>query len=241
MKLECQSLVKDFKDVRVLDDINLCIEGVSSIAIIGPSGGGKSTLIRMLATLETVTSGKLLLNDVWVNDPQLNQTDYRKHIGFVFQNNSLFSHMTVLENIMMPLTKIHHMNKETALETTLNLLERFGLTDQKDKLPSKLSGGQQQRVAIVRAIALDTGVLLFDEPTSALDPILTEDVLNMVVELKALNKEFMIVTHALGFAKKFADYVIFIDEHKVIEHGPDILENPQTKQLQYFLSKVTKY
>lgn len=241
MKLECINLTKKFGDVMILDAINLCVENVQSIAIIGPSGGGKSTLIRMIATLEDVTSGDLILNDCLINDPTLDKNEFRKKIGFVFQNNSLFTHMTVLENIVLPLTKIHHKSKDEAIKTATALLERFGLSDQMHKLPAKLSGGQQQRVAIVRAIALDTALLLFDEPTSALDPILTEDVLNTVSELKELNKQFIIVTHALGFAKKFADYILFIDEHRIVEHGPNILNDPQTDQLKYFLSKVTKY
>lgn len=241
MKLECINLCKSYEGVCVLDDLNICIQDVQSIAIIGPSGGGKSTLIRMIATLENVTSGKLLINDILVNDPNLDLSSYRKKIGFVFQNNSLFSHMTVLENIVIPLTKIHHQTKTEAVQTATTLLERFGLLDQIHKLPSKLSGGQQQRVAIVRAIALDTELLLFDEPTSALDPLLTEDVLTTISELKDLNKQFIIVTHAIEFARKFADYTIFIDQNKIIEHGKDILDNPQTDSLKKFLSKATKF
>lgn len=243
MKLEFKGLSKQYENKKVLENIDLSLENVSKIAIIGPSGGGKTTLLRMIAGLETQTSGNIILNDVDYEglNTEKKKEAHRATLGFVFQAHSLFSHMTVLENITFPQIKLQGKEKSEAELTACELLERFGLLEHKDKLPSKLSGGQQQRVAIIRAIAIDTKILLFDEPTSALDPVLTEEVLSMIAELNTLGKEFIIVTHALGFAKQFADYTLFVDSGKIIEAGSDIISNPTSPELTNFLSKVMKY
>lgn len=242
MDLKIENLNKSFGTNHVLKDIQLDIQGISNIAIIGPSGGGKTTLLRIIAGLENADSGTLWINgENQLTSDEKKMQQLRAEKGFVFQSHSLFSHLTVLENITFPLIKLQHKSKEEAIKTAQELLERFGLMQHKDKLPEKLSGGQQQRVAIVRAIALDTKLMLFDEPTSALDPILTEEVLTMIAELGNLGKEFVIVTHAIGFARNFSDYVLYIDQGKIMEHGHDIIENPKTDELKYFLSKVTKF
>lgn len=242
MELSIQNLNKTYGANHVLRDLNIDIQNVSNIAIIGPSGGGKTTLLRIIAGLESADAGTLLIdgvNQITSDEKELQQLRAEK--GFVFQSHSLFSHMSVIENITFPLTKLQKIDKNEALKTAGELLERFGLLEHKDKLPDKLSGGQQQRVAIVRAIALNTKLMLFDEPTSALDPILTEEVLTTIAELGEMGKEFMIVTHAIGFARDFSDYVLYIDKGKILEHGKDIIQNPQTDELKYFLSKVTKF
>lgn len=242
MKIEITDLNKSFGDNTVLKEIQLAVDNVSNIAIIGPSGGGKTTLLRIIAGLESADTGRLLIDGVeqLVKDAKQLQM-LRSEKGFVFQTHSLFSHMTVKENIIFPLVKLKNISKNEAQKRADELLERFGLSVHSDKLPEKLSGGQQQRVAIVRAIALDTKLLLFDEPTSALDPILTEEVLTMISELSHLGKEFIIVTHAIGFARDFSDYVLYIDKGKILEHGKDIITHPKTAELTYFLSKVTKF
>ncbi|MGL4663136.1 MAG: amino acid ABC transporter ATP-binding protein [Culicoidibacterales bacterium] len=242
MELKIQNLNKAFGKNHVLKDIQLEIGDISNIAIIGPSGGGKTTLLRIIAGLETADAGELFIDEVnQLTNDERHLQKLRSEKGFVFQAHSLFSHMTVIENIIFPLVKLQHKSKEEAKKTAVELLERFGLCEHKDKLPDQLSGGQQQRVAIVRAIALDTKLMLFDEPTSALDPILTEEVLTMIAELGNLGKEFIIVTHAIGFARDFSDYILYIDQGKILEHGRDIIRNPQTDELKYFLSKVTKF
>lgn len=242
MELSIQNLNKTYGENHVLKDLHIDIQNVSNIAIIGPSGGGKTTLLRIIAGLETADSGSLVIDGVdQITDDEKALQKLRSEKGFVFQSHSLFSHMSVLENITFPLTKLQKIDKTEALKTANELLERFGLWEHKDKLPDKLSGGQQQRVAIVRAIALNTKLMLFDEPTSALDPILTEEVLTMIAELGDIGKEFMIVTHAIGFARDFSDYVLYIDKGKILEHGKDIIQNPKTDELKYFLSKVTKF
>lgn len=242
MELSIRNLNKTYGENHVLKDLNIDIQNISNIAIIGPSGGGKTTLLRIIAGLEIADSGELIIDGVnQLTDDEKTLQQLRSEKGFVFQSHSLFSHMSVLENITFPLTKLQKIDKTEALKTANELLERFGLCEHKDKLPDKLSGGQQQRVAIVRAIALNTKLMLFDEPTSALDPILTEEVLTMIAELGDMGKEFMIVTHAIGFARDFSDYVLYIDKGKILEHGKDIIQNPKTDELKYFLSKVTKF
>lgn len=242
MKLEIQNLSKSFAGKEVLKGLNLTIPAAKNIAIIGPSGGGKTTFLRILAGLEVAEEGQIILDEVSQN-PKTAQAkrELMTKKGFVFQAHSLFTHMTILENITFPLVKLHQIPQIEAEETANELLSRFGLLEHAHKLPATLSGGQQQRAAIVRALALNTNLLLFDEPTSALDPILTEEVLTTIIELGMMGKEFIIVTHAIGFARDFADYVLFIDNGTIIEHGHDIIRNPKTSELKYFLSKVTKF
>lgn len=242
MELNITKLNKSYGVNHVLKDVDLHVKDVSNIAIIGPSGGGKTTLLRIIAGLESAESGSVVIDGVdQFSEDAKTLRQLRAEKGFVFQTHSLFTHMSVLENITFPLIKLQNITREKAIQTAEELLERFGLIAHKRKLPEKLSGGQQQRVAIVRAIALNTKLMLFDEPTSALDPILTEEVLTMITELGDMGKEFMIVTHAIGFARNFADYVLYIDQGKILEHGKDIITNPKTDELKYFLSKVTKF
>ena len=218
-------------------------DDVHSLAIIGPSGGGKSTLLRILGGLlipsegEVSVNGKLLPKD----DDELQK--YRKEIGFVFQQGGLFLHMNALDNIVIPLMKVHGYSKEQATDRAMDLLTRFGLEEDILKKPAALSGGQQQRVAIARAIAARPNLLLLDEPTSALDPEYTTEVLDIVNELKQEGMDFIIVTHEMGFARHACEKAAFLCEGRLMEYGPSetLFHQPETEQLQGFLGKLLEW
>ena len=236
MKLHLDSLCKTY-DKSVLKDINIKVEDKKVIGIIGPSGGGKSTLLRLLAGIEEADKGSIAINGSKISKE--NMDIYHKKIGFVFQNHSLFPHLTVLKNITLILEKVHRKNKNDAETKAKRLLKKFGLIEHIHKKPAQLSGGQSQRVSIVRSLSIDPDILFFDEPTSALDPILTFEVLETIIKLREEKKDFIIVTHEIGFAKEVADYIIFIDKGNIIEHGnSSILANPKSPELREFLSKV---
>lgn len=236
MILKLENLKKKFGDKLILDDINLNIEDHHIIGMIGPSGGGKSTLLRMIAGFEPITEGEISLNSINVKE---NEELLHKKCGFVFQSHNLFLHLNVLDNITIILEKVHKIKKNEGIKIAKSLLEQFGLIEHMEKKPNQLSGGQSQRVALVRALAINPDVLLFDEPTSSLDPILTYEVLDAILKLKDEQKDFIIVTHEIGFVKEVADYIVFIHEGQLIEHGDvSIIDQPQTKELKNFLSKV---
>ncbi|MDO9592901.1 MAG: ATP-binding cassette domain-containing protein, partial [Erysipelotrichaceae bacterium] len=199
MKFEFSDLTVRFGSQVVLDRMSETIEG-KALAIIGPSGGGKSTLLRVLGGLLPANEGKFALNGHWVENKEQQLNEYRKQIGFVFQSNGLFPHLTAINNITLPLVHTFGMKKEQAEEKAMVLLKKFGLEDSSHKYPSQLSGGQQQRIAIIRAIAIEPKLLLLDEPTSALDPELAYEVLSMLKQLVESGVELVIVTHHLGFA-----------------------------------------
>jgi polar amino acid transport system ATP-binding protein len=236
MRLELEQVQKNFASNKVLDGLNLDIEDHHIIGVIGPSGGGKSTLLRMIAGFESISSGSIYLNDINVGQ---DKEKLHKKCGFVFQSHHLFLHLTVLENITLILEKVHHFSPGDAKVKAIKLLKKFGLEEHLAKKPEQLSGGQSQRVAIIRALAIEPEVLLFDEPTNSLDPILTYEVLETILELKREQKDFIIVTHEIGFVKEVADYIVFIHQGQIVEHGPvAIIENPVTAELDNFLSKV---
>ena len=243
MKLSIRNLNKSFDDKMILKNINIELDNFSSLAVIGPSGGGKSTLLRVIAGLQKPTSGEIHVNGEKINFNEKALKEHRKTIGVVFQSYNLFPHLTALENIVLPLTEVHKFSKDTATKTALNLLERFQLTEHSHKRPIQLSGGQQQRVAVARALSIQARFLLFDEPTSALDPELTSEVLNMIKELEEQGKDLILVTHEMGFARQSCDYVIFISDGQVLEHGSsqDIFTNPQTPELKKFLNKILEW
>jgi polar amino acid transport system ATP-binding protein len=239
MNLSIKELYKSY-DKPVLKGVNLEVEGRSVIAIIGPSGGGKSTLLRLLAGIEGFEKGELEVNGTRL--VKENIAEYHKKIGFVFQSHCLFPHLSVLKNITLILEKVHNIKKGIAEEKARILLEKFGLIEHVEKKPAQLSGGQSQRVSIVRSLAIDPDILFFDEPTSSLDPILTYEVLDTIIKLKEEKKDFIIVTHEIGFAREVADYVFFIDKGDIIEHGtPEILSDPESPELREFLSKVLSW
>lgn len=233
MKINIKNVTHRY-DVEVLKELNLDLEGYQSIAIIGVSGSGKSTLIRLLSGLEIPSQGDLYLNDYNVMDE-----DYKKSIGFVFQNHNLFPHLTLKKNITLVLEKTRGFSKEDASITASKYLSLLHLEDQEDKLPKNVSGGQAQRASIARALSINPNVIFMDEPTSSLDPILTHEVLNAVKELKTIGKDFIFVTHEMSFVKDFADFVIFMHQGEIKEMGkPSILDEPQTDELKRFMEKV---
>lgn len=221
-------------DVDVLHDISFILEGYKSVAIIGISGSGKSTLLRLMSGLEKPTSGEIYIDNQHVLDP-----DYKKHIGFIFQHHNLFPHLSLEENITLVLEKTRGVDKLTAKETAYKYLSLLHLEDQVYKKPKNVSGGQAQRASIARALSVDPSTIFMDEPTASLDPILTFEVLSAVQELRVLGKNFVFVTHVLSFVRDFADYVIFMHEGNIAEHGtPDILDHPKHQAFKDFMMKV---
>lgn len=250
MKLEVHSLTKSFglgKGRRVvLDNLSLEVSFPHVLALLGPSGGGKSTLLRVIAGLERPEAGSVLLDrrPVPFTDSGENALrDYRRTLGVVFQAFNLFPHMTALRNVALPLTAVHGMDDEAAGERALEVMERLGLAAHREKMPSQLSGGQRQRVAIARALAAKPHFLLFDEPTSALDPEMTAEVLTLIAELRSIGTPMLLVTHEMGFARKIADQVAFLGEGQVLEQGAagEFFENPRTMEARRFLTKVLAY
>lgn len=217
MNIKIKNLVKSYDNRVVLNNINLEIKNTKVVGIIGSSGCGKSTLLRLLATLEDFNSGEIEINGLQLS--LVNKKQYRKNIGFVFQEHSLFPHLNVEDNIKLILEKIQRKSKNESEIITKRLLKEFSLSKEAKKFPSKISGGQAQRASIVRAIATNPKLLFLDEPTSALDPILTKEVLESIKTLKNKGMEFIFVTHEMNFLKDIADYYIFMDQGKIIDHG----------------------
>ncbi len=229
MNLKLLNLTKNFDDHTVLDNVNLELNGVKALALVGPSGGGKTTLLRLIAELETPTSGVVELD--------------RSHRGIVFQSYNLFPHLTALQNITLPLTKVHGCSKAEAEEKAVTLMTRFNLAEHIHKKPAQLSGGQQQRIAICRAVATDPDILLLDEPTSALDPEFTAEVLDLIAELRFQGMEIIFVTHEMGFARQVADQVLFVADGCVgfQASAEEFFSEESPKRVREFLGKVLKY
>lgn len=240
MNLKIRNLTKSFNGVTVLNNINLDIEDFHSLTIIGPSGGGKSTLLRIIAGLEIPDSGEIFVNGIKIEYNEKYLREYRKKIGMVFQSYNLFPHMTALKNISLPLEKVHNMEESKAEKIGNSYLKRFQLLEHSFKKPSQLSGGQQQRVAIARALSINPSFLLLDEPTSALDPDLTKEVLDTIISLKDEDKDMILVTHEMGFAKQASDFLLFISEGVVKEQGKtiEVFKSPKSTELINFLSRV---
>lgn len=233
MKINIQNVSHQY-DVEVLKTLSFTLEGYRSIAIIGASGSGKSTLLRLLSGLEKPSQGTIQIDDLNVQDEQ-----YRKQIGFVFQNHNLFPHLSLERNISLILEKTRGYQKAKAIEIAKDYLTRVRLQDQMYKLPKNVSGGQAQRASIARAFSLDPELVFLDEPTASLDPVLSFEVLQTVKELRGSGKNFIFVTHVLSFVRDFADYVIFMDQGKILEHGPvSILEKPVTDELKNYMSFI---
>lgn len=242
MRIELQNLVRAFDGRVVLDGINFA-EDVTTLAIIGPSGGGKSTLLRILGGLLAATSGQVVVDGAEVPRDETALARYRSTLGFVFQDGGLFHHLTAHDNIALPLQVVHGMPASQAEQRAHELLERFGLAGEGQKHPAQLSGGQRQRVAIARAVAARPRMLLLDEPTSALDPEYTTDVLDLLRGLKDEGTHFIAVTHEMGFARHACDDVAFLFNGKLLEHGASehVFTHPQTPELQRFLSRLLEW
>ncbi len=226
--------------VKALDGISTDILKGEVVAIIGPSGGGKSTFLRTLNLLEEPTEGKIFFESVDITDPKANVDVHRQKMGMVFQHFNLFPHMTILRNMTLAPMRVLKKPREEAEATAMKLLERVGLADKAGNYPKQLSGGQQQRVAIVRALCMEPEVMLFDEPTSALDPEMVGEVLDVMKQLASEGMTMVVVTHEMGFAREVASRVLFLADGKLAEEGtPEaIFNNPQSLRLQDFLSKV---
>ena len=238
--IEFKNVNKWFGKLHVLNDINLEIPKGEVLVICGPSGTGKPTLIRYINRLEPIQKGKIIVNDVPVHDKATNLTKLRADIGFVFQQFHLYPHMTVLENVMLAPVNVKKIAKSKAKKIAMEKLEQVGLTEKSGVHPAQLSGGQQQRVAIARGLAMSPEIMLFDEPTSALDPEMIGEVLDVMVNLVSEGMTMCVVTHEMGFAKKVANRVLFMDEGAIVETGtPDeFFDNPKTDRAANFISMI---
>jgi glutamate/aspartate transport system ATP-binding protein len=241
--ISIKNVSKHYGSFKVLTECSAEVEKGEVIVICGPSGSGKSTLIKCVNGLEPFQQGAITVNGISVGDPKTNLSKLRAHVGMVFQNFELFPHMSVIDNLCIAQTKVLGRGRDEAVERGRKLLERVGLLDQAEKFPGQLSGGQQQRVAIARALAMDPICMLFDEPTSALDPEMVNEVLDVMVGLAQEGMTMMVVTHEMGFARKVASRVIFMDEGRIVEDAPkeDFFSKPRSERAQQFLSKILQH
>ncbi|PYG58580.1 glutamate/aspartate transport system ATP-binding protein [Rhizobium sp. UGM030330-04] len=239
--IELQSVNKWYgPNFQVLTNCSLNVAKGEVVVICGPSGSGKSTLIKCVNALETIGNGVITVNGVEVTDPKTDMPKLRSRVGMVFQHFELFPHMTILENLCIGQEKVLGRSPAEALAKANALLERVGLTAHARKYPGQLSGGQQQRVAIARALAMDPVAMLFDEPTSALDPEMINEVLDVMVSLAQEGMTMMVVTHEMGFARKVADRIVFMDGGEIVEigEGDSFFTDPKTERARSFLSKI---
>lgn len=243
MKVELRNVTRAFGSNRVLDDVSFEAEFAHVLALIGPSGGGKSTLLRLLAGLDRPDSGTILVDGSALDRSEEALRLYRRTIGTVFQAYNLFPHLSARDNVVLPLVEVHGISKADAIGRADDVLRRFQLIAHADKQPGLLSGGQRQRVAIARALAIEPKFLLLDEPTSALDPEMTAEVLDVIAELRSLEQPIILVTHEMGFARQSADLVAFVAEGGIQECGPasTFFTNPATPETRKFLEKILKY
>ena len=240
--IEIKNVSKWYGDFQVLTDCTATIQKGEVVVVCGPSGSGKSTLIKTVNALEPIQKGDIVVNGTSLTDPKTNLNQLRSHIGMVFQNFELFPHMSIEQNLALAQMKVLKRGKEEAYAKGKKLLERVGLSAHAHKFPGQLSGGQQQRVAIARALAMDPIVMLFDEPTSALDPEMVNEVLDVMVELANEGMTMMCVTHEMGFARKVANRIIFMDHGKIVEDcsKEEFFGHPEnrTERAKQFLSKI---
>ncbi|WP_271394781.1 amino acid ABC transporter ATP-binding protein [Neomicrococcus lactis] len=234
---------KHYGPLHVLQNINLEVKRGEVVVVLGPSGSGKSTLCRTINRLETIDSGEILIDGVKLPEEGKQLANLRADVGMVFQSFNLFAHKSILENVTLGPIKVKGMKKGEADKLALQLLERVGVANQKDKLPAQLSGGQQQRVAIARALAMRPKVMLFDEPTSALDPEMIQEVLDTMITLAKEGMTMIVVTHEMGFARRAADRVIFMADGQIVEQATpeQFFTNPQSDRAKDFLGKLIKH
>ena len=239
-KLELQGVSKAFDDKPVLRDVDLVVAPHEVVCLIGSSGSGKSTMLKCVNLLVPIDEGSVLLDGADITASGVNSNQVREEMGIVFQAFNLFPHMTVLDNITLSPRKVHGVRKAQAEDKARELLKGFGLSDKVDEYPDRLSGGEQQRVAVIRALATEPELMLFDEVTSALDPELVAEVLNVIRALKDDGMTMVIATHEMGFARDVADQVCFLDQGRILEHGPpqQIFSSPSEARTQQFLQRI---
>src|SRR5499426_3977582 len=241
--IQIKNVSKWYGSFQVLTDCTTDVKKGEVVVVCGPSGSGKSTLIKCVNALEPFQKGEILVDGVSVGDAKTNLPKLRSRIGMVFQNFELFPHLSVTENLTLAQIKVLNRTEEAARDKGLKLLDRVGLIAHKDKFPGQLSGGQQQRVAIARALSMDPIVMLFDEPTSALDPEMVGEVLDVMVTLAKEGMTMIVVTHEMGFARKVANRVVFMDKGEIVEDAPtaEFFGKPRSERAQLFLSKILQH
>lgn len=239
--IRVENVSKQFNKTRALKNVSLVVNKGDIISLIGPSGSGKSTLLRCIHGLEHVDSGKIYMDDEWMNpDDEKKFRVQRNRMGFVFQHFNLFPNMSVLQNCKLAQVEVLNKTDEEAEKTALEYLDKVGLLEKKDAYPNNLSGGQKQRVAIARALCMNPDIMLFDEPTSALDPEMIKEVLEVMKDLGKQGMTMVVVTHEMGFARKVGTRVVFLDQGEIIEENTseEFFANPQSDRAKDFLSKV---
>ncbi len=239
--IRVENVSKKFNKTRALKNVSLEVNKGDIISLIGPSGSGKSTLLRCIHGLEHVDTGKIYLDDEWMNpEDEKKFREQRNRMGFVFQHFNLFPNMSVLQNCKLAQVEVINKTDEEAEKIALKYLERVGLLDKKDAYPNNLSGGQKQRIAIARALCMNPDIMLFDEPTSALDPEMIKEVLEVMKDLGKQGMTMVVVTHEMGFARKVGTRVVFLDQGEIVEENTSekFFENPQSDRAKDFLSKV---
>ncbi|AXW87339.1 arginine transporter ATP-binding subunit [Lonsdalea britannica] len=238
--ISLKNVSKWYGQFQVLTDCSTEVKKGEVVVVCGPSGSGKSTLIKTVNGLEPIQEGLIEVNGIAVNDKRTNLAQLRSKVGMVFQHFELFPHLSIIDNLTLAQVKVLKRQREPAREKAKKLLDRVGLSAHADKYPGQLSGGQQQRVAIARALCMDPIAMLFDEPTSALDPEMINEVLDVMVELAQEGMTMMVVTHEMGFARKVAHRVIFMDEGKIVEdtRKEDFFTNPKSERAKDFLAKI---
>ena len=238
--VQISSVNKHFGDLHVLKDIDLTVGKGEVVVVLGPSGSGKSTLCRTINRLETHETGEIRIDGVPLPDEGKDLARLRAEVGMVFQSFNLFAHKTILENVTIGPMKVRKQKKADAEKRAQELLERVGVAHQAEKYPAQLSGGQQQRVAIARSLAMDPKVMLFDEPTSALDPEMINEVLDVMTQLAKSGMTMIVVTHEMGFARRAANRVVFMDDGQIVEDAApeDFFNNPTSDRAKDFLGKI---
>lgn len=241
--IEIRNLDKFFGKFQALDDVSLSVSSGERVVICGPSGSGKSTLIRCINRLEEHSAGQLIVDGIELDDETRNVRAVRMEVGMVFQQFNLFPHLTVLENLTVGPMRVRKLSRMEAEERARRFLERVHIPEQAEKYPAQLSGGQQQRVAIARSLCMEPRIMLFDEPTSALDPEMINEVLDVMVELAESGMTMICVTHEMGFARKVADMMIFMEEGRIIECSPpgEFFSNPKSERCRMFLDQILEH